>query len=69
MVDQIASETWDGTMIAGESAKQVDRVLDIRQGELCWVSGTVYMVMSLKPDILEDVSNDVCDRQAQPCFR
>ena len=50
---------WEGTTIGGEEAKRVDRVLDVRQGELCWVVGTVYMDMSLKPNILEDVSKDV----------
>lgn len=39
---------------------RVDRVLDVRQGELCWVAGTVYMDMPLKPNILEDISQDVC---------
>ncbi|RYP12629.1 hypothetical protein DL767_011164 [Monosporascus sp. MG133] len=57
-VEQIAAETWDGTVIGDEPVKRVERVLDIRQGELCWVSGTVYMDMSLKPNILEDVSKD-----------
>ncbi|ROT43230.1 DNA polymerase subunit delta-2 [Sodiomyces alkalinus F11] len=57
-VEKIAAETWSGTVIGGETAKKVDRVLDIRQGELCWVSGTVYMDMPLKPNILEDVSKD-----------
>lgn len=59
-VEKVASEAWDGTKIAGETARKVDRVLDVRQGELCWVAGTVYMDMSLKPNILEDVSKDVC---------
>lgn len=54
-----ASEAWADTVIGGEAAKQVERVLDIRQGELCWVTGTVYMDMALKPNILEDVSKDV----------
>ncbi len=58
-VDEVAAATWDGTVIGGEEAKKVDRVLDVRQGELCWVAGTVYMEMALKPDILEDVSKDV----------
>ncbi len=38
---------------------RVDRVLDVRQGELCWVAGTVYMDMPLKPNILDDISKDV----------
>lgn len=46
--------------IAGERARQVQRVLDVRQGELCWVSGTIYMDMPLKPNILDDISRDVC---------
>ncbi|KAI0166838.1 DNA polymerase alpha/epsilon subunit B-domain-containing protein [Hypoxylon sp. FL1284] len=57
-VEQLASEAWDDTIIGGEPVKKVERVLDIRQGELCWVTGTVYMDMPLKPNILEDVSKD-----------
>ena len=38
---------------------RVERVLDVRQGELCWVTGTVYMDMPLKPNILDDISKDV----------
>lgn len=58
-VEEVASAAWEGTMIGGEEVKRVERVLDVRQGELCWVAGTVYMEMSLKPNILEDVSKDV----------
>ena len=58
-VEEAASAAWDGTVIAGEEAKRVERVLDVRQGELCWVVGTVFVAMPLKPDILEDVSKDV----------
>lgn len=58
-VEQVAAEAWDGTVVGDEPAKKVDRVLDVRQGELCWVAGTVFMDMPLKPSILEDVSKDV----------
>lgn len=58
-VEEVAATAWDGTVIGGETARRVDRVLDVRQGELCWVAGTVYMEMRLKPNILEDVSKDV----------
>ncbi|KAK5656304.1 hypothetical protein OQA88_4684 [Cercophora sp. LCS_1] len=57
-VEEIAGTAWEGTVIGGETAKRVERVLDVRQGELCWVAGTVYMDMPLKPNILEDVSKD-----------
>ncbi|KAM3465259.1 hypothetical protein NHJ6243_001815 [Beauveria neobassiana] len=57
-IEEVAAAAWDGTTVGGETAKKVDRVLDVRQGELCWVAGTVYMDMALKPNILEDVSKD-----------
>lgn len=37
----------------------MDRVLDVRQGELCWVAGTVYMELPMKPNILEDLTKEV----------
>lgn len=46
------------TQIGGEEVRKVDRVLDVRQGELVWVTGTVYMEMPLKPNILDDISKD-----------
>lgn len=58
-VEEVAEAAWEGTVIAGETAKKVHRVLDVRQGELCWVTGTVYVDMPLKPNILDDVSKDV----------
>ncbi|KAF2090620.1 DNA polymerase delta subunit 2 [Saccharata proteae CBS 121410] len=57
-VEKIAAEAWEGFEIGGEKARRVDRVLDVRQGELCWVVGTVYMEMPLKPNILDDISKD-----------
>lgn len=57
-VDQVAATAWDGTTVGDEEVQRVDRVLDVRQGELCYVTGTVYMEMPLKPNILEDVSKD-----------
>ncbi|POS79431.1 DNA polymerase subunit delta-2 [Diaporthe helianthi] len=57
-VEQVAEAAWGGTVLGGETAKKADRVLDVRQGELCWVAGTVYVDMSLKPNILDDVSKD-----------
>ncbi|KAH6611110.1 dna polymerase delta subunit 2 [Trichoderma cornu-damae] len=57
-VEEVACRAWEGREIGGERAKRVERVLDVRQGELCWVAGTVYMDMRLKPNILEDVSRD-----------
>ncbi|GAB7349538.1 hypothetical protein MBLNU459_g0240t1 [Dothideomycetes sp. NU459] len=57
-VEKIAGEAWDDFEIGGEKVRRVDRVLDVRQGELVWVVGTVYMEMPLKPNILDDISKD-----------
>lgn len=57
-VESIASEAFDGLDIGGDSPHRVDRVLDVRQGELCWVTGTIYMEMPLKPNILDDIGKE-----------
>ncbi|KIX00348.1 uncharacterized protein Z518_10487 [Rhinocladiella mackenziei CBS 650.93] len=58
VVEKIAVEDWKDFEIAGEKAKRVDRVLDVRQGQLCWVVGTIYMDMPLKPNILDDIAKE-----------
>ena len=58
VLENIAKEEWSDFEIAGERAQRVPRVLDVRQGELCWVIGTVYMDLPLKPNILEDISKE-----------
>ena len=63
-VEELATEAWTGTVVGGEEVKNVERVLDVRQGEVCWVAGTVYVEMALKPNILEDVSKDVCQHRS-----
>ncbi|WEW60016.1 DNA polymerase delta small subunit Cdc1 [Emydomyces testavorans] len=57
-VAELAAAEWEEFTIAGEHARRVDRVLDVRQGELCWVVGTVYMDLPLKPNILDDISRE-----------
>ena len=49
---------WDNFSLGGETAQKVDRVLDVRQGEFCWVTGTVYVDMPMKPNIMDDISRD-----------
>lgn len=51
--------------LAGQP-KLVDRVLDVQPGQLCFVLGTVYMDMPLKPNVLEDITKDV-RRRPQSC--
>ena len=57
-VEQIASDAWSDFEVAGETARRVDRVLDVRQGDLCWVIGTCYMEMPLKPNVLDDIGKE-----------
>ncbi|KAJ5362495.1 DNA polymerase alpha/epsilon subunit B [Penicillium brevicompactum] len=57
-VEQVAQDAWEGLVIANEKVRRVDRVLDVRQGELCWVAGTVYMELPMKPNILEDLTKE-----------
>lgn len=57
-VETVAAESFGGFEIAGETAQRVERVLDVRQGELCWVVGTIYMELPLKPNILDDIGKE-----------
>ncbi|KAK6354304.1 hypothetical protein TWF730_008714 [Orbilia blumenaviensis] len=58
IVESHGRERWDGVEVNGETVGRVERVLDVRQGEVCWVVGTVYMDMKLKPNVLEDIAKD-----------
>jgi DNA polymerase delta subunit 2 len=57
-IDRIAAEAWSDFQLAGEIATPMDKVLDVRQGQLCWVVGTVYMEMPLKPNVLDDLAKE-----------
>ncbi|EMD61897.1 hypothetical protein GGP41_002606 [Bipolaris sorokiniana] len=57
-VKERAEEAWHNFELGGQKASFVDRVLDVRQGELCWVVGTVYMEMAQKPNVLDDIGKD-----------
>jgi DNA polymerase delta subunit 2 len=57
-VKSVGTEAFSDFSIRGEQARYVDRVLDVRQGDLCWVIGTVYMDMPLKPNVLDDLGKE-----------
>lgn len=57
-VKQKAHAAWDDFELGGDKPTFVERVLDVRQGELCWIVGTVYMEMALKPNVLDDISKE-----------
>jgi DNA polymerase delta subunit 2 len=44
----------------------VPRVLDVIKGKPCFVVGTVYMDMPLKPNVLEDIGRDVSSSVIYP---
>ncbi|TKX25168.1 DNA polymerase alpha/epsilon subunit [Elsinoe australis] len=54
----IASSVWGNFKLGSTPAQKVDRVLDVRQGDLCYIVGTVFMEMPLKPNVLEDVGRE-----------
>ncbi|KAJ3173883.1 hypothetical protein HDU87_007293 [Geranomyces variabilis] len=54
-----AKERW-GSRAAGkaEPPPAVPRVLDVRPGQVCYIVGTVYIEMPLKPSILDEVTKE-----------
>ncbi|KAK7043698.1 DNA polymerase delta small subunit Cdc1 [Paramarasmius palmivorus] len=55
IVEERARRRWkdlDGSPVL------VPRVLEVLKGQLCYVIGTVYMDMPLKPNVMEDIARD-----------
>ncbi|KAH8553880.1 DNA polymerase alpha/epsilon subunit B-domain-containing protein [Umbelopsis sp. PMI_123] len=52
---EAARERWSGLP---EKTVYVPKVLDVQAGKLCYIIGTVYMDMPLKPNILEDITKE-----------
>ncbi|KAF9201988.1 hypothetical protein BGZ49_007825 [Haplosporangium sp. Z 27] len=55
LVFKQASQKW-GSL--DSAPKHVEKVLDVQQGEISYIIGTVYMDMKLKPNILNDITKD-----------
>ncbi|GAA5856203.1 hypothetical protein JCM8547_000817 [Rhodosporidiobolus lusitaniae] len=56
-----ARELWEGEgKLQGVTTppKHVKRLLEVDNGKLCYVIGTVYVDMPLKPNVLEDLARD-----------
>lgn len=43
----------------GRGVELINRVLDVERGQLCFVIGTVYADMALKPNVIEDLAREV----------
>ncbi|KAJ8078527.1 DNA polymerase delta small subunit Cdc1 [Marasmius tenuissimus] len=54
-VEERALKRWKD--IEG-SPTLVPRVLEVTKGKLCYIIGTVYMDMPLKPNVMEDIAKD-----------
>ncbi|EGO26573.1 hypothetical protein SERLADRAFT_414551 [Serpula lacrymans var. lacrymans S7.9] len=54
-VEQRAEKRWKN--VAGKPT-YVRRVLDVVKSQLCWIVGTVYIDMPLKPNVLQDIGRD-----------
>ncbi|CAL1704119.1 unnamed protein product [Somion occarium] len=54
-VEEQAKKKWNE--VAGNPTF-VPRVLDVEKGQLCFIIGTVYMDMPLKPNVLDDIARD-----------
>ncbi|KAG8623870.1 hypothetical protein KVT40_008846 [Elsinoe batatas] len=54
----LADSIWSSFRLGSTQAQRVDRVLDVRQGDLCYIIGTVFVEMPLKPNVLEDVGRE-----------
>ena len=44
----------------------VERVLEVNKGELCYIVGTIYMEMPLKPNVMDDIASDVGNFSLNP---
>ncbi|KAG8993841.1 hypothetical protein FRB90_000586 [Tulasnella sp. 427] len=62
-VSQVARAKWTN---APGGPQHVPRVLEIKKGNLCYVIGTVYMDMRMKPSILDDIAKDEFNLAAPP---
>ncbi|KAF7338503.1 DNA polymerase subunit delta-2 [Mycena venus] len=55
VVEEKARQRWHG--IKGDPVL-VPKVLEVEKSKLCYVVGTVYMDMPLKPNVMEDIARD-----------
>lgn len=54
-----------GSGVSG--ASYVRRILDVQQGAICFVIGTIYCSMHLKPDVLEELTREVRRHWSPSC--
>ncbi len=47
------------SFLVAENPQALKDILKVESGQLCYVVGTIYMEMPLKPNVLEDMGRDV----------
>ena len=52
-------QQYSNLILDSKEVEYVPRLLDIPEGKLCLVVGTVYMDMPLKPNILRELTDQV----------
>lgn len=62
-VDEVAMKKWghNTKRVDGQKIQHKEKILDIVGGELCWVSGTVFVETKNKLDIFKDVEHGTDD--------
>ncbi|KDR73479.1 hypothetical protein GALMADRAFT_141966 [Galerina marginata CBS 339.88] len=56
--DAVVSRSHRKWMDVAGDPVLIPRVLEVEKGRLCYVVGTVYMDMPLKPNVMEDIARD-----------
>lgn len=51
--------TSDENVLTSVKPRLLPRILDLNRGQPCFIVGTVYMDMPLKPNVLEDMARSV----------
>lgn len=69
-VESRAESRWRNFTVAGEKAKRVPRVLDVKQGELSWAIGTIYVDLPYKPKVVDEVVSglDISEYEPVPLY-
>jgi len=65
-VSQSAGKTWQSADGLGKPPL-LPRILNLQRSQLCYIVGTIYMDMPMKPNVLEDMARDVSFSLPVPC--
>ncbi|KAJ3086026.1 hypothetical protein HK102_013588 [Quaeritorhiza haematococci] len=55
---RVATERWKKRVFNGRAPQYVERILDVPPGQVCFVAGTIYAEMPLKPNVLDELAKE-----------